>query len=512
MKITELFLKSFGKFYEKKIELADGINLIYGENESGKSTVYTFLRGMLFGMERGRGRAALKDNFSKYEPWSNPNSYSGTLRFTCEGKHFCLNRNFDKYAKNASLFCEDDGEEFSLEHGDLKILLGGLRELDYDNTVGVGQSKVLVGNGLAEELKNYAANYYISGDSQIDMHAALQALKERKKQLEREIREQAEKAQEQKERTEQEASYVWRDLRSLEQETAQVKEEQEKYNREFSKINMENPERFEQWRIHPVAALVMIGIVVLTMLVFDRPWNLVTSIVIILAEGIYVWNALKDGRKKKDNEKKKKEVQKVWNEINKCEGRLEKLKEDYQEKQVYYENLQEQIEECEESGKETLEQKKKRKALELAVERIQEIAGEMQAGVGRKLNEEVSELFAEMTDGKYQKVWIDEALEMSLLAGNRKVSMNQVSLGTLEQLQLALRIATANIMYEEKYPLILDDTFAYYDDRRLERMLGWLERSGHQVLIFTCQKREEALMKKNGIPFHKVELGVESGH
>lgn len=509
MRITELFLKNFGKFQDKKIELSDGINLIYGENESGKSTIYTFLRGMLFGMERGRGRAALKDNFSKYEPWSNPNSYSGTLRFTCDGKHFCLNRNFDKYSKCAFLFCEDDGEEFSLEHGDLEILLGGLKELDYDNTVAVGQSKVLVGNELAEELKNYAANYYVSGDSQINMSAALQSLKERKKQLEREVRKQTEKAQEQKEHIEQEASYVWRDLRSLEKETAQVKEEQEKYNKEFTKMNVDSPHSLDQWRIHPIAAIVMIAIVVLAMIVFDKPWNLVGSIVIILAEGIYVWNALKDGRKNKDEEKKKREAQKVWNEINKCEGRLEKLKEDYQEKQIYYENLQEQIEECEEVGRETTEQKKRRKALELATERIQNIAKEMQDGIGKRLNEEVSEIFAEMTDEKYEKVWIDEQLEMSLFTGERKVSMNQVSLGTLEQLQLALRIATANIMYEEKYPLILDDTFAYYDDQRLERTLRWLDKSGHQVIVFTCQKREEELMKKNGILFHKTELGAE---
>ena len=147
--------------------------------------------------------------------------------------------------------------------------------------------------------------------------------------------------------------------------------------------------------------------------------------------------------------------------------------------------------------------------MELAAERIQEIAGEMQAGIGRRLNEEVSEIFAEMTDGKYEKVWIDEQLEMSLFTGERKVAMNQVSLGTLEQLQLALRIAVANIMYEEKYPLILDDTFAYYDDYRLERTLRWLSENGQQVIIFTCQKREEELMKKNRILFHKIELGAK---
>lgn len=55
MKITELILKNFGKFTNKQILLTDGINIIYGENESGKTTLHTFLKGMLFGMERKRG-------------------------------------------------------------------------------------------------------------------------------------------------------------------------------------------------------------------------------------------------------------------------------------------------------------------------------------------------------------------------------------------------------------------------------------------------------------------------
>lgn len=55
MKIRELYLKNFGKFTGKKIVLKDGINLFYGENESGKTTIHTFIKGMLFGLERGRG-------------------------------------------------------------------------------------------------------------------------------------------------------------------------------------------------------------------------------------------------------------------------------------------------------------------------------------------------------------------------------------------------------------------------------------------------------------------------
>ena len=189
MKITELILKNFGKFTNKQILLSDGINIIYGENESGKTTLHTFLKGMLFGMERKRGRAAATDTFRTYEPWENPNFYAGILRFTCGGRKFLLERNFDRYAKGGSLICEDDGEELSLEHGDLEILLGGMTESDYENTVSVGQLRVQTGEILAAELKNYAANYYATGNSEIDLEGALALLKERKKELEKEERE-----------------------------------------------------------------------------------------------------------------------------------------------------------------------------------------------------------------------------------------------------------------------------------------------------------------------------------
>jgi len=101
MQINELLLKNFGKFHDRQINLEEGINLIHGENESGKSTIHTFIKGMLFGIERGRGRAAQNDTFSIYEPWDNPNYYSGTLKFASGGKHFRIERNFDKYSKNS---------------------------------------------------------------------------------------------------------------------------------------------------------------------------------------------------------------------------------------------------------------------------------------------------------------------------------------------------------------------------------------------------------------------------
>ena len=90
MVITELYIRNFGKLSEQHFYLRDGVQVISGENEFGKTTLHAFIRAMLFGMERGRGRAAAKDDFSRYEPWDDPGSYAGVMRFTCGGRSFRL--------------------------------------------------------------------------------------------------------------------------------------------------------------------------------------------------------------------------------------------------------------------------------------------------------------------------------------------------------------------------------------------------------------------------------------
>jgi len=151
MKIRELNIKNFGKLSDKTIRFPDGINIIYGENESGKSTIHTFIKSMLFGLERGRGRAANNDTFRQYEPWENPNYYSGSLILESGGKKFCIRRNFDKYSKNAELFCQDDGEVLFIEDGDLDMLLDDMTESVYEDTISMSQLKAQPAQPEAQE-------------------------------------------------------------------------------------------------------------------------------------------------------------------------------------------------------------------------------------------------------------------------------------------------------------------------------------------------------------------------
>mgnify|MGYP000626955263 CR=1 FL=1 len=60
MKILSLHIDGFGKLHDQDISFQDGMNVVYGKNEAGKSTLHTFIKGMLFGLERQRGRAARK--------------------------------------------------------------------------------------------------------------------------------------------------------------------------------------------------------------------------------------------------------------------------------------------------------------------------------------------------------------------------------------------------------------------------------------------------------------------
>ena len=80
MIIDTLNIVHFGRFHQKSLRLSPGINVVYGENEAGKSTLHQFIQAMLFGVERLRGKASKKDEYSRFSlgirekitkvPWS----------------------------------------------------------------------------------------------------------------------------------------------------------------------------------------------------------------------------------------------------------------------------------------------------------------------------------------------------------------------------------------------------------------------------------------------------------
>lgn len=489
MKIRELYIKNFGKFSDKRIVFQDGVNVFYGENESGKTTIHTFIKSMLFGLERGRGRASINDTFSKYEPWENPNYYSGILRFESGGKNFCLTRNFDRYNKSASLICEDDGEEFSLEHGDLEMILDGLDVSNYENTISVGQMKIETNQNLGAALQNYATNYYYTGNSDIDLEGTLQRLKQKRKETEKEIYRIIQEKEKKKYEIEQERSYVWQDISKLEKELEVVEYEIEQRQKEHQEVQGREVKR---WRVHPGEVLAVFALIIVFCVVFERPFSYLIAIVLALGESISIWNRMKEGKKKPQEEV----LQEVQTSLQKLYWQQEHLREEMKEKKTIHDNIKERLDELEEVSEERQKQERTKRALDLALERLGELSGDVHKELTVRLNEKTSSILDEITGGKYKMLLVDEKFRLSLYTGERKIPIEQVSRGTIEQTYFALRMAASEILHEEEYPVILDDTFVYYDDVRLENTLRWLVQHRKQVLIFTCQKREQEILKK----------------
>lgn len=184
MRLLELHIDGFGKFHDRTISFNSGINIIYGKNEAGKSTLHTFIRGMLFGIERGRGRAAKNDLYTKYEPWENSGTYEGWLRLEKDGTIYRIERRFRKENKSLKVINETKGMEEEATPAFISGLLDGLTETMYNNTISIGQLKSATEDGMVTELKNYIANMNTTGNISLNITKATAFLRNQKRALE----------------------------------------------------------------------------------------------------------------------------------------------------------------------------------------------------------------------------------------------------------------------------------------------------------------------------------------
>ncbi len=76
----------------------------------------------------------------------------------------------------------------------------------------------------------------------------------------------------------------------------------------------------------------------------------------------------------------------------------------------------------------------------------------------------------------------------------------------IDQLYLSLRISSINELTTENMPIILDETFAYFDNNRLENVLKYLHENyeDKQIIILTCTNREEEALDSTGITYNKI--------
>ncbi len=133
----------------------------------------------------------------------------------------------------------------------------------------------------------------------------------------------------------------------------------------------------------------------------------------------------------------------------------------------------------------------------------------MKNSVTPRFTENLSKNISDISNKKYTKVSIHD--EEGIIVENQYgeyIPANQLSIGTIDQLYLSLRLSMIDDLSSENMPIILDETFAYYDDERLNNILQFLIKrvQKNQIILFTCTKREQEMLNRMGFPYNLVEL------
>ena len=173
MKIIQLNVSEFGCMKDRKIEPEGALNIIYGENESGKSTLLLFIKFMLYGLTR---RSATNSERERSVSWSGHRA-AGSMTFSHGERTYRIERSFNESGRSGSeklsVICLDDGSEIDTEKSPGEYFLGVPREV-FESTACVGQmrSSEINGDKLAYGIENMLS----AADESVDTTRILKSL------------------------------------------------------------------------------------------------------------------------------------------------------------------------------------------------------------------------------------------------------------------------------------------------------------------------------------------------
>ena len=208
--------------------------------------------------------------------------------------------------------------------------------------------------------------------------------------------------------------------------------------------------------------------------------------------------------------------EKIDEEINLLENEISNQKIEFNKLELKKDNIDPQLENLANLEEElsALEEQyhalqKNNESIELAKKLLEKAYEKMKNSLSPIFTEKLSKNISKITRGKYTNLYFsdEQGLTVELDSGNY-VPAERLSIGTIDQLYLSLRLAMLDDISKEKVPLILDETFAYYDNDRLKNILVYLttEFKDRQIIIFTCTNREKDILKRLSVDYNYVEL------
>lgn len=611
MKIENIKINSFGTLKNKEINLDKNVNIIYGKNESGKSTLLTYIKTAFYGISKNKNGKQISD-FDKYKPWSGE-KFSGKIKYILDdGSKYEIFRDFNK--KNAKIYndnLEDITKQFNMdkkEGSQFFIEQVGLDENMFTSTIMSGQQEVKLNEQQQNVLVQKIANIAGTGDSNLSYNKAKEKLN--KKQLEevgtertqgkpinilkskiKYISEMLEKLnlyKQEKITIEQKKKDLENKIQGQEQRRELIKkisELSEKIRIESEKVNYKNKIKEEKqdeienlkrekeeitnisrnkknknewyWIINAIMIVLMaISIIALKNKYITYTILTVLTCTLVL-EYIIKINKIKrnkdlqknkidllntkidflqkqkndieqDIKREKDNlEKEKEEIKNKYNielyDIENSKNDLEEITSRINEEKIKLNTLEveeksivnklEDLIKLEEEfatiHEHLKEIEQKNYEINLVKDFLEKAYEKMKKNITPKFTFNLSENIKNITNGKYTNINVNDENGLIVEIQNGEyIPAERLSIGTIDQLYLSLRISMIEEISKEKMPIILDEAFAYFDDERLENILKYLTQKykQHQLIIFTCTNREKNILDKLNCIYNSVEL------
>lgn len=621
MKIETVKINNFGKLNNKEINLKDGINIIYGKNESGKSTLLNFIKSSLYGISRNKKSGEISD-LDRYMPWK-IGEFSGKIKYELDnGEKYEVYRDFtkknpkvfNKYSEEVTNEYEIDknlGNKFFYEQTkvDKELFLSTVvseqqkvklnKNNQYvlvqklTNLIGTGNDNISYNKTISKLNKKIVEEIGTSRTQDKPINRIYKQIKEREEEI-KELEKYSDKKYSIAELKEEKQMVLGREKEKLEL-IKKLKEIREKEKLEKEKVNINNNIKLEyeekikeleneyreiinapskatdKKRIYILIALI---IIINSFTIVMKNTKIIIIGVLITILSIIIWKVICNKEKKNEKNTKHKYTDKILNEIDLLKTNCEEKKEEIvniknamqlgisreldairikyinkievlelnnlineqeldkkmditqeninsiklylQTIEIEQKNIEEKLEEMS-SLKEELEEleneynslQEDSQSINLAKEVLSEAYSKMKNEVTPKFTKFLSENISKITKGKYSNVKFNEenGLIVEMQNGDY-IPAEYLSMGTIDQLYLSLRLSATREIVEEKMPIILDEAFAFYDEERLKNILRYISDTykDRQIIILTCTNREEKIMKNNELEYNLVNI------
>ena len=602
MKIETVKINNFGKLNNKEIKLKDGINIIYGKNESGKSTLLNFIKSILYGISRNKKSGEISD-LDRYMPWK-IGEFSGKIKYELDnGEKYEVYRDFtkkspkvfNKYSEEVTNEYEIDknlGSKFFYEQTkvDKELFLSTVvseqqkvklnKNNQYvlvqklTNLIGTGNDNISYNKTISKLNKKIVEEIGTSRTQDKPINRIYKQIKEREEEI-KELEKYSDKKYSIAELKEEKQMVLGREKEKLEL-IKKLKEIREKEKLEKEKVNINNNIKLEyeekikeleneyreiinapskatdKKRIYILIALV---IIINSFTISMKNTKIIIIGVLITILSIIIWKVICNKEKKNEKNTKHKYTDKILNEIDLLKTNCEEKKEEIvniknamqlgisreldairikyinkievlelnnlineqelnkkiditqeninsiklylQTIEIEQKNIEEKLEKMS-SLKEELEEleneynslQEDSQSINLAKEVLTEAYSKMKNEVTPKFTKFLSENISKITNGKYSNVKFNEenGLIVEMQNGDY-IPAEYLSMGTIDQLYLSLRLSATREIVEEKMPIILDEAFAFYDEERLKNILRYISDTykDRQIIILTCK-------------------------